>query len=276
MNNVSSIYEGINANYGVALEEAGRHLPALQVTTYQPRTMTEEVKLCLSEESFDLLAPDSPMAGLGLCDPVAANYGGDDLMVFALPAGCRWVVLGVPRLFVLDKDSGEIGYPQRGSRLAGTRKITITRLTLAMVLPDGELLLDGDGLPQLFTLKLKSNKTALVTGDKREPDFKSLADLNKALQAHFKKRGVSLTHLVSVALVATPKKFTSSLSGETSMGVMFQLQGGAKPLSEAQQLMMFELLKDPEILGLIQDPFRLKKQEEANQPMSINPDDIDF
>ena len=60
------------------------------------------------------------------------------------------------------------------------------------------------------------------------------------------------------------------------MGVMFQLQGGAKPLSEAQQLMMFELLKDPEILGLIQDPFRLKKQEEANQPMSINPDDIDF
>jgi len=274
MNN-SSIYDGINAAYGVAMEESGPSLPALQATSYQPR-MGEKIGLCLSEESFDMLSPDSPMAGL--CEAVVVNYGADDLTMFALPSGCRWVVLGVPRLYLLNRETGEIGYPQRGERLAGTRKVTITRLTLAMLLPDGELLLDGDGLPQLFTLKLKSNKTCLVTGDKRDPDFKSLADLNKALQAHFGRRGVSLTHLVSVALVATPKKFTSSLSGETSMGVMFTLQGGAKPLSEAQQLMMFELLKDPEILGLIQDPFRLKKQSEeaTNQPMSINPDDIDF
>ena len=274
MNNVS-IYDGVNAAYGVAMEESGPSLPALQATSYQPRTMGEKIGLCLSEESFDMLSPDSPMAAL--CEPVVVNYGGDDLTMFVLPAGCRWVVLGVPRLYLLDKETGEIKYPQRGERLAGTRKVTITRLTLAMVLPDGELLLDGDGLPQLVTLKLKSNKTALVTGDKRDPDFKSLGDLNKALQAHFGRRGVSLTHLVSVALVATPKKFTSSLSGETSMGVMFTLQGGAKPLSEAQQLLMFQLLKDPEVLNLIQDPFRLKKQEEAtNQPMSINPDDIDF
>lgn len=275
MNNVSSIYDGINAAYGVAMEESGPSLPALQATSYQPRTMTEEVKLCLSEESFDMLSPESPMAGL--CEAVVVNYGAEDLTMFALPAGCRWVVLGVPRLFVLNKETGEIGYPQRGERLAGTQKVTIARVSLAMVLPDGELLLDGEGRPQLFTLKLKSNKTCLVTGDKRDADFKSLGDLNKALQAHFGRRNVSLTHLVSVALVATPKKFTSSVSGKTSMGVMFTLQGGAKPLSEAQQLMMFELLKDPEILGLIQDPFRLKKQsEEANQPMSINPDDIDF
>lgn len=271
-----SDFAGINANYGVAMEESGPSLPALQATSYQPRTMGEKVRLCLSGESFDMLSPDSPMAEL--CEAVVVNYGSDDLTMFALPAGCRWVVLGVPRLFVLDKDSGEIGYPIRGSRLAGTRKVTITRLTLAMVLPDGELLMGADGLPQLFSLKLKSNKTTLVTGDKRDPEFKSLGDLNKALQAHFKKRGVSLTHLVSVALIAAPKKFTSSVTGETSMGVMFQLQGGAKPLSEAQQLMMFELLKDQEVLGLIQDPFRLKKQSEdlGNQPMSINPDDIDF
>lgn len=272
---VANVFDGIRADYGVAMEESGPSLPALQATTYQPRTLSEKVSLCLSEESFDMLDPSS---GLGeLCTPEVCNFGEDDVTMWTLPSEVRWVVLSVPRLYIWDKESGEISYPQRGERLAGTRKVTITRLVVAMVKPDGELLMGADGLPQLFTLKLKSNKTCLVTGDKRDPEFKSLADLNKALQAHFKKRGVSLTHLVSLGLKASPKKFVSAASGEASTGIMFTLQGGAKPLSEAQQLMMFELLKDPDVMAMIQDPFRLKNRDGVGeQPMTINPDDIDF
>lgn len=273
--NVASVYDGINPTFGIQMDEAGPKLPAIQATTYQPRTMGEKVALCLSEESFDMLAPDPAIAEL--CTPEVCNFGEDDVNMWKLPDGCRFIVLGVPRLYILDKETGLYSDPVRGEKLAGTKRVTATRLTLAMLKPDGEMLLGMDGRPQLFSLKLTSSKTCLVTGDKFDPEFKSLQGMNKALQAHFKKRNVSLTHLVSVGLAVTPKKFTSRSSGETSTGIMFTLTTGAKPLPESQQLLMFELLQDAEVLNLIQDPFRLKKQEEAtNQPMSINSDDIDF
>lgn len=272
---VASVYEGINADYGIQMDESGPKLPAIQATTYQPRTMGEKVALCLSEESFDMLDPNSGVAEL--CTPEVCNFGTDDLTMWKLPEGCRFIVLGVPRLYILDKDTGLYSYPVRGEKLAGTKRVTATRLTLAMLKPDGELLLGLDGRPQLFTLKLTSSKTCLVAGDKYDPEFKSIQDMNKALQAHFKRRGVSLTHLVSVGLAVTPKKFTSRASGETSTGIMFTLATGAKPLSEAQQVLMFELLQDAEVLGMIQDPFRLKNREDAGeQPMTFNPEDIDF
>jgi hypothetical protein len=272
---VTNIFDGIRADYGIQIDESGPKLPALQATTYQPRTMSEKVALCLSEESFDMLAPDPAMTEL--CTPEVCNFGTDDENMWKLPEGCRFIVLGVPRLFILDKDTGLYSYPVRGEKLAGTNKRTATRLTLSMLKPDGEMLLDRDGRPQLFTLKLTSTKTNLVTGDKYDPEFKSLQDMNNALQTHFRKRGVSLTHLVSVGIAATPRKFPSRTSGETSIGIMFTLATGAKPLTESQQLLMFELLQDAEVLGMIQDPFRLKNREEAGeQPMTFNPDDIAF
>lgn len=257
---VANAFQGVNADYGIAIDEGGPKLPALQATTYQPRTMSEKVSLCLSEESFDMLDPEQGQH-LG-CTPEVCNFGDDDVTMWALPKACRFVVLGLPRLFILDKESGLYSYPVRGEKLAGTKKVTATRLTLAMIRPDGELLLDADARPQLFTLKLTSTKTCLVTGDKYDPDFKSLQDLNKALQGHFKKRGVSLTHLVSVGLDVTPKKFTSRGSGETSVGIIFTIGSAAKPLPESQQLMTYELLQDPDVLAMVQDPFHLKNREE--------------
>jgi hypothetical protein len=272
---VANVFDGIRADYGISMDESGPKLPAIQATTYQPRTMGEKVALCLSEESFDMLDPESGLAQT--CTTEVCNFGGDDVTMWKLPEGCRFIVLGVPRMCILDKDTGLYSFPVRGDKLAGTNRVTATRLTLAMLKPDGEMLLGLDGRPQLFTLKLTSNKTALVTGDKFDPEFKSLQSMNKALQAHFKKRGVSLTHLVGVGLAVTPKKFTSRASGETSIGILFTLATGAKPLPESQQLLMFELLQDPEVLGMIQDPFRIKKaKEEGQQPMTFNPDDIDF
>ena len=271
---VASVYDGINPTFGIQMDEAGPKLPAIQATTYQPRTMGEKVSLCLSEESFDMLA-DPAMTEL--CSVEACNFGEDDVTMYRLPDGCRFIVLGVPRLYILDKETGIYSYPVRGEKLAGTKRVTATRLTLAMLKPDGEMLLGMDGRPQLFSLKLTSSKTCLVTGDKFDPEFKSLQGMNKALQAHFKKRNVSLTHLVSVGLAVTPKKFTSRSSGETSTGIMFTLTTGAKPLPESQQLLMFELLQDSEVLGMIQDPFRLKEaKDQGPQTMTFNPDDIDF
>jgi hypothetical protein len=249
-------FDGINAAYGVAIEEGGPRLPSLQATTYQPRTMSEKVGLCLSEDSFSMLEPEQAIA-LG-CEASMANFGGDDVTVFVLPQGCRFVLMGVPRLFLYDKNTKEFSYQQRGLKLAGTGKVTATRLTLAMLKPDGELFFDENGDVQLFTLKLTSSKTALVTGSKKNPELKSLQDLNAALQKHFGKRGVSLTHLVSIGLCVKAERFSNG--SESSIGIMFSIGDAAKPLSEAQQMMTFESLQKPDVLELVQDPFRLKQQ----------------
>lgn len=203
--------------------------------------------------------------------------------MFVFPDGCRFVILGIPKVFIYDKETGEYSHPQRGVRLAGTGKVTATRIPMAVIKPNGEFILDGEGQPQVFTLKLTSSKTALLNGDKYDPEFKSITGLNKALQAHFKKSRASLTHLVSVGLGVAPKKFTSRQGDQSSIGIMFTLEGNAKPLPESDQGLTFALVAQEDFKAFLADPFRLKAQqakadEDANATVEggINVDDIDF
>lgn len=271
-----SDFQGINASYAVELEEGGVSYPAIQGTTYQPRTLKEAVQLCLSADSVDLLV-DPACAGWEM---VECNFGDEDVPMFVIPKECRFVILGIPKVFIYDKESGEYSHPQRGVRLAGTGKVTATRLPLAVIKPDGEFILDGEGQPQIFTLKLTSSKTALLNGDKFDPEFKSIQGLNKALQAHFKKSRASLTHLVSVALGVAPKKFTSRQGDQSSIGIMFTLEGNAKPLPESAQALTFALVAQEDFKAFLADPFRLKAktEDDANTTVEgeINVDDIDF
>jgi hypothetical protein len=256
-------FQGVNADYGIAIEESGPKLPAIQANIYKPRTMSEKVSLCLSEESFDMLDTEQGQH-LG-CTPEVCNFGEEDVTMWALPDTVRFVVCGIPRLSLYDKTEKTFSVWPKGQKLKGTSFVTAARLTLAMVKPDGALLLDKDGQhPQLFTLKLTSSKTALINGDRNDPDFRTLQHLQEGLQKHFGKRGVSLTHLVSVGLKAVPKKFTSSDKGESSIGIMFCLDGGAKPLAEDSQSVVFNLIKQPDIQELIYDSFRLKSHLSAN------------
>lgn len=267
----TAIYEGINAAYGVQLEDEGQSLPALQATVYQPKNMKDIPQMGMSSESLDMLNPASKLGEL--CSPVTCNFGDDDTVIWAVPEGTRYAVLGIPKIFILNKETGEIRPKVQGEKLAGTKNVTATRLTLAMVKPDGDLVLSMDGTPQLFTLKLTSSKTTLVTGDKYDPEFKSIRDLNYALQSHFKKRGMSLTHLVSVELGAAPRKFVSKESGQSSLGIMFELRGNAKPLPEPQQAAMYGLLQDPMIQGYLSDPFGINAKQTPQQEQGESVDE---
>ena len=246
--------EGLNTAYAVAAEEITTAYPAIQANEYRPRNTKKQIRLCLSEDSFNMLSEDY-MTALG-SEADFSTFGEEEVPVFLLPDGVRFVVLGIPKMFAIGKEDGKIDYLKRGEKLREANKVTITRVPLCMVLPDGSLVMDGDR-PQVFTLKLKSSKTKLVGGDIKDPEYRSLQSLQKGLQKAYKLRGQSLVHLVSVQLAAKPEKFTNGT--DSSLGIMFALEGGAKALPDEQQRMVYELLQDEEIQSLITDPFGLKR-----------------
>lgn len=261
-------YEGVNADYGVPLEGEGLSFPAIQANIYQPKNKQETISLGLSEESLDKLDPSS---GVGeLCKPELCNFRGKDATIWILPEGIRYVILGIPRVFIFNKETETFRPPINGEQLAGTPNITATRVPMAMLKPSGDMVLDDCGLPQIFTMKLTSNRTKLLTGDKRNPDLKSIRQLNKALQGHFKKPGMSLTHLVSVK-IGTEIRLQESVVDRknSSLGIMFTLEGNAKQLPETQQAATFELLKGKTIRELLADPFGINPkpaQQEQEDP----------
>lgn len=246
--------DGLNTSLALPSDERGINLPALQALTYQPRALSEAIPLCLSGESVDLLL-ESEAAKLGL-EAAIANYGGDDVTIFGITAPVRWVVLGIPRIFSVDKSDGTYHPLERGRSLREMGRVTATRLSMLCVVGNAFLMADG-GVPQVFTLKLTSSKTGLVEGVKGDDSMKNLKDLNKVLQGHYKLRGVSLLHLVSLEIRAIPKKFTSKYSAESSIGVLFILEGGARPLPPEMQKLSHEVASSSDVQAMLKDPFRL-------------------
>ena len=251
----------INTEYAVTTEAGTQSYPAIQATEYKPRSVSETVRLCLSQESLEMLGDN---AGLFAQEPVTCHYGEQELTMFLLPEGTRFVALGLPRIYILDKETGKISVPEPGEKLAGTKRVTATRVPMAMQMPDGSLVVEDDQ-PQIFTLKLTSSKTVLVNGDTYDQNYWSLRHLKEALGKQHKVRNASLLHLVSVGIVAQPRKFSSRGNGDSSIGVMFNLSGDAKPLSETAQKQVFELVQGEEVLGLLDDPFGIK-QVQSNGP----------
>ena len=246
----------LNTSYALQEEDQGARYPALQAETYKPSSLKQAVRVGMSQESAELLSEDT-LKALN-CEVVSATYKGGDVEVEILvpKSTLRWVIVGRPQLFLFDKDQEKYEHWPRGMKLAGTKKVTASRVLMAC-LCDGKLLADDAGLPQPFTLNLKSSKTQLVGGYSSKPGDGSIASLNKGLCDYWKQKGW-LTHLVSVALKAVPEKFTQRNGDQSSLGVRFVLDGGATVLSDADQKTMFEFSQLSEIVEAVQNPFRLE------------------
>ncbi len=258
---------GINLNYAVASNQKEQVYPALQVTNYQPRSLSESIDFCMSETSSDLLNHDSDLFELEVVECV---YGRDTEFMFKIVSDVRWIFLNIPRMFAMDKTTKKVSYPERGVKFIDCNKVSVARCFLACVC-NGNLILNKDGKPQIFTLKLTSNKTNLIGYWKTKSETKTIMSLNKALQKHYKING-NLIHLASVNLVAKPQEFVSSITGASSLGVMYQLEGDAKALREEHQRQIFELITDEKMKTIFDDPFGLKE----SQPAVDEEDEIDF
>ena len=274
MTNATMDFSGLNTQFAIEADERGALFPALQATNYKPSSLTPKIAkgmnaddlvtvdgvtyerslMALSDESLGML--DEAQAALLNTAKVMCSFkdDGSEAPMNALPDAVRFVVLAKPKLFKLNKDTGDVSYLQRGDKLAGTKNVTIARLFLACVV-NGVPIVTEDGEVQIFTLKLTSSKTELI-GKGEEKG--TIAGLNAALCKHFKASRQWFTHLVSVAIAPNPRRFVSKASGEASVGIMFEMVGGAQPLPVEAQQQIFDLVSTPKFKELADDPFRLK------------------
>ena len=128
-------------------------------------------------------------------------------------------------------------------------------------LVDDNLLEDADGLPQIFTLKLTSNKTQLIGYLNNDSSSTTILSLNQSLQKHFKNQQNDFIHLISVKLAIKPTEFVSSRSGDSSVGILFTIEDKPKVLTPPHQQQIFELISQQELQTLFDNPFGLKQQD---------------
>lgn len=274
-----STFDGINANFAVETGsgDGGLGFPALQALTYEPKLLSDKVPLCLSSEAVDRLSEET-YAALS-CEIEMTNYGAEDVAMHVIKAHVRWIILGSPALFVMHKDDKTIAPLAKGK--LGEGYVTATRLFLFCLAGD-KILTDHEGTPQIFTLKLTSTKTKLVSGDRTDKSG-SIAALNEAVMKHYKKSGkLSMVHLVSVVLDTKVEALTSSRTGKTSKSVLFTIEK-AKPLPEVLQAQTFAMVQSEEVKELLRDPFGLDRRGDAPiqsqqmpQQSEVPSDDIPF
>ena len=253
------------AQYAIPTNELQKY-PAIQATDYQPKSLKSSVLLGLAADSYDMLTEESQK--LISTEIIECNFKNGAVGLYEILSSVQWVILGMPQTFLYEKDTGKYRKIVAGEKLAGTRTVTAARLYLCALAEDN-LLLASDGTPQVFGLTLKSSKTGLIKKQSPEPGDGTIFSLNNALAKHYKIKGW-LTHLVSVSLKAVPEKFTSSQSGDTSIGVIYKIGNTAKALSPSQQQATFELLQDEELKAAMADPFKLNSRADAPESIDGN------
>jgi hypothetical protein len=250
--------ENLSKEYFVPMQERGAKFPALQVNNYRP-TANSKIDFVLSESSAELMSEDAILK-LKLT-PVVCQYD-DEMDMFAIASEVRWVILTMPRLFSMDKEDKKIYPIQQGDKLKDLNRVTAARLFLAAIVGE-DLILDNDGLPQIFTLKLTSTRTQLIQNN-ADKTASTIATLNTSLQKHYKASRQWLTHLVSVGLVPfVDKKVSGEDSKKSSLAVDYKFADGALPLSPINQATIHSLIISEDFKAIAADPFGLKLRDES-------------
>jgi hypothetical protein len=267
------------AAYAVEVDDFGASYPAIQATNYRPLSLKDKIQLCIAESSYEKM-DDAALTSLsehGEMGVAVFDREGTETSRIKLGAGIRFVALGIPSIFFLNKEENTILPRDTKVTLGkGSGIVTVTRLPLLVVLPDGNLLLNIDGEPQIFTLKLKSSKTMLVTGNRKDKEFKCLRDVQKGLQKHYRLSSrQGCLHLASLSIVAKPSMFSDGK--DSSLGVLFALSGGAKELDREKVLPIVQLMQQPETMQLLKDPFGLDSAPiaESSPEEEYSPDTFD-
>jgi hypothetical protein len=271
--------DGVNSSFFTTTDQKGLSYPFIQSTIYLPATYTAKQiqkmdesdyvqvgdkfyarpRLAMSVEGADLLCPEA--AEKLALEPEEFQFENETSILFVLPPAARAVILCQPRVYKQSKADGKITPLAKGDKLKELNSVTVAKLFLALE-SEGELLLEADGKPQIFTLKLKSSKTALIQS--RDPEKKTIAKLNQAIVEHYKApRNSWATHLVSVKLDVVPEVFTGE--GNSTVGVMFTI-ADPKPLTPESQALTHELVSSLAFKQLADDPFGLRAEKAEEQP----------
>ena len=244
-------------------EGGGLRYPAIMADTYKPANTLTKVVLGLTEPHLDLL--DDRAEGL-VRGAVPIEYGEDVEQFSPISDGVRWVVLAQPRLFAENQETKEITSLTKGMSDRGEK--TVSKVLLGCLV-GGKLVLDSEGLVQIFTLKLKSTKTNLI-GNRADKDggveknagYSTIASLNNAVRANCKgaAKNAWVAHLASIELLAVSELFTKSggdgkKKADSSMGIRFIFGEGAKQVPREEAKKIVELIGTEEFKEFAKNPF---------------------
>ena len=277
----------IDNTLGTSLDESKQRFPSLQPTTYQP-SFDSIIDFCLGESSVDILADNIKDEWKSQAKEVHFTNDSDVQTAYVVPRELQWVFLGLPKTFMRSKaDKRDIRPFQAGFKLKENKFESATKLFLAAIANEKPVL-DNDGNIQVFTLLLNSSKTKLLEGYKQPAEYRSLKKLNGWLIKKFNLNASQLwLHLASVPLSAKPEKFSNG--DDSSVGVMYHIDGLPAPLSPETQKQLSALAGSEIIKVLLADPFVVfdstkallnpnKSEPEPDQiiPSETSSDDDDF
>ena len=262
----------LNLEYGTKSTDR-EILPVIMAANYEPK-IKDIVSLCLLTDKTTGMN-EGELKSLNLTPSVVQFGNNEDCQILTGLNQHRFIILAKPDLFVMDKDTKKVlDRLQKGMKLG--KIITVAKLYLAILKSDGKLLMDESGLiPQICTLKLTSTKTKLIF-DNQDPKASTIVSLNKALQTNFKSSD-NLVHLVSISIVAKPTKFTSNDDlKKSSVGIMFQFDGGCRILTEENQKSISALVQSERFIELSSNPFGILGTKEPVNDSDEESNDSDF
>jgi hypothetical protein len=225
--------------------------PALQADNYQPKAK-DKISICLNEESFMILSDRAKE--LLEFTVIEAEFKNGSTNIFQVNADLRVMPLAMPNAFCYHRPTERYRTIASGVTFKENGLVSASRIHFCASV-GGELLLAEDGNPQVFTLNLKSMKTQLIRTQKPVKGDGSLYSWNEEMKAAYKGRGW-LLHMFGFKLSAKPEKFVSRDSGDSSMGIMFELQDPQIIASEHQKL-IHEELQSPVLKESIKNPYKL-------------------
>ena len=249
----------LNSEYFIAPSEGEQKYPALQASNYKPDDEESEVFLCLNEKSADKLTDESK-ALLGLVEETVRFKQGKD-SVYKISNPFQVVFLGHPSLSCYDKENKVYSRLEKGMKLAGTKKVTATRMLMAIVC-NGKLLTKADGTIEAFTLKLLSTRTNMAS---------QLIEIHNSLKKKFNAKNNRIIHLFGFSLVATPVEMKSTVvKGEASWATVFSINTDPQPLPDEMQMALCQFASSEEVSQFMKDPFYLQQQKEKASAQEVS------
>lgn len=255
----------------------GARCPALQATTYEPSKPSETIGFALSPEVVELGLLTTKSIELLVMKPIVACYASAEVEMLEITTGIRWIILSKPRIFGMDKADKKIYPIEQGVRLKDLGRVTIVKLFLAAIIGD-EMLMADDGTPQLFTFRLKSTNTMLVS-NRQDPKMSTIDSLNRSLQKHFAAPTSWCAHFVSVGLQPYAEKKTSSAdASQSKIATSYRFVGAAIPVPQKFHAAVYSLISSPEFMAMAADPFRIHAPVVEALPIAPHyvPSDDDF
>jgi hypothetical protein len=256
---IAAVSFQVSEEYAVVEAEVGQKYPAIQLSKTQPKA-GEDTSFVIAEKSYKMLS-GSVFERLGLREKLV-YFGNSETPehCMEITADYRILFWGIPSVCYVKNVDGKEKIRERGGDM-GEGETTISRVLVSFVV-NNEIVRDDNGDPQMFTFKLRSFGTQLVS--KRLPELRDV--IKKAANCNH-----SLLHVVHCGIELKPVLRKSKKNTESSWAVDLNIVDYA-PFPNSEHPSLFSIASSENVRSFMKDPFFLQQkqnEQEAGERKSL-------